>query len=270
MRTERVFVVRRRWILVVVLVLVIAGGSAIAAIASHDDAQVRASGHSPAAPGRPTTGASGAPSTSSSPSPSVQVPGPIPGYLLIADRGNDRMLLVDSRHRILWTYPPAGTKPSFPFYFDDDTFFSRSYRTIISQQENQQTIQIISFPGRKVLWTYGHVSVRGSSLGYLSTPDDAYLLPDGTVSVADVRNCRVLFIAPDHRVVRQLGTTGMCSHDPPRAFAAPNGDTPLPGGGTLVTEINGSWVDAISASGKLEWSVHAPVRYPSDAQWLGH
>ena len=66
---------------------------------------------------------------------------------------------------------PAGAKPSFPFYFDDDTFFSRSYRTIISQQENQQTIQIISFPGRKVLWTYGHVSVRGSSLGYLSTPD---------------------------------------------------------------------------------------------------
>src|SRR5206468_1839448 len=37
----------------------------------------------------------------------VRVPaGPIPGLLLIADRGNDRILLVDNRKRILWRYPP--------------------------------------------------------------------------------------------------------------------------------------------------------------------
>jgi hypothetical protein len=63
---------------------------------------------------------------------------------------------------------------------------------------------------------------------------------------------------------------GVCSHNPPDSWAAPNGDTPLPDGGTLVTEINGSWIDDISADGKLVWSVHAPVAYPSDAQWLGH
>ncbi|HEX6663693.1 MAG TPA: hypothetical protein VF025_08455, partial [Gaiellaceae bacterium] len=33
--------------------------------------------------------------------PSLTPPGPIPGYLLIADRGNNRMLLIDSRGRIL-------------------------------------------------------------------------------------------------------------------------------------------------------------------------
>jgi outer membrane protein assembly factor BamB len=180
------------------------------------------------------------------------------------------MLLVNSRGQVLWAYPAPGVAPAFPFHFDDDAFFSRSYRDIISQQEEQQTIQVISFPGGKVAWTYGHPFVRGSAPGYLSTPDDAYLRPDGTVTVADVRNCRILFIAPNHNVVRQLGMSGVCTHDPPRSFASPNGDTPLPGGGTLVTEINGSWVDAISSSGKLEWSVHAPVRYPSDAQWLGN
>ena len=36
----------------------------------------------------------------------------------------------------------------------------------------------------------------------------------------------------------------------------------------LITEIAGSWVDAISAGGKLEWSVHTPALYPSDAQLL--
>jgi hypothetical protein len=271
MRPERLYVVRRRWALVTVLALAVAGGSAIAAIAVHDGggtgpAASRSSGSSPGT--RAHSGSSSSPS--GSPSPWLQVPSPIPGYLLLADRGNNRMLLVDSRHRILWMYPAPGTTPSFPFFFDDDTFFSKSYRTIISQQEDQHTIQIVSFPGRRVLWTYGHARVPGSSPGYLNTPDDAYLLSNGTVSVADVRNCRILFIARNHRIVRQLGTTGVCGHNPPRLFAGPNGDTPMPGGGTLVTEINGSWVDAISASGRLLWSIHALVRYPSDAQWLGH
>src|SRR5947209_18816133 len=35
-------------------------------------------------------------------------PRPIPGFLLIADRGNNRILLVDGRKRILWRYPRPG------------------------------------------------------------------------------------------------------------------------------------------------------------------
>ena len=44
----------------------------------------------------------------------------------------------------------------------------------------------------------------------------------------------------------------------------------MPDGGTLVTEIGGSWIDSIGPNGKLRWAVQAPVSYPSDAQWLGH
>jgi hypothetical protein len=208
------------------------------------------------------------PTSSASTAPTPIVPSPIPGYLLIADRGNDRMLVVDSRKRIVWTYPRPGQTPTFPFHFDDDAFFAPDWGSIITNQEDQQTINVVSFPEGRVLWHYGHVNVRGSGAGYLSTPDDAYLLADGTRTVADIRNCRVLFITPGRRVVRQLGTTGVCGHDPPRLLGAPNGDTPLPGGGTLVTEIDGSWIDAFSRTGKLQWSVQAPVRYPSDAQLL--
>jgi hypothetical protein len=195
-------------------------------------------------------------------------PAPIPGYLLIADRGNNRMLLVDGRKRILWRYPTAGRRPSFPFRYDDDAFFTPGWGGIVSNQEDQQTIERIAFPAGRVQWTYGHPNATGSTAGYLNTPDDAYVLPDGTTTVADVSNCRILYISPTHRVVRRLGTTGVCAHDPPRTFAAPNGDTPLPGGGVLVTEITGSWIDAIGPSGNLIWSVHAPVGYPSDAQPL--
>ena len=180
------------------------------------------------------------------------------------------MLLVDGRKHLLWRYPPPGHPPSMPFNFDDDAFFLPGWRGVISNQEEQQTIEEISFPGGRVTWHYGHVDVAGSSTGFLHTPDDAYVLRDGTVTVADVGNCRVLFISSHGHVERQLGTTDVCGHAPPRLLASPNGDTPMPGGGTLVTEIGGSWIDAIGPDGHLRWTVHAPVSYPSDAQPLGH
>ena len=160
-------------------------------------------------------------------------------------------------------------KPSFPFRFDDDTFFGPDLKTIISNQEEQHTIQVISFPGRRVLWHYGHVNHPGSIPGYLHTPDDAYLLPNGLVTVADAYNCRVLVISHDKRIVRQIGRTKGCVHDPPRSLGAVNGATPMADGGMLVSEIQGSWIDRFSRTGRLLWSVQAPVSYPSDPQWLG-
>src|SRR5512143_3539503 len=222
-----------------------------------------------------STPASGSGALTPSPIPRpVAVPphpkGALPGYLLIADRGNDRMLLVDGSKHLLWRYPRPGTTPPMPFAFDDDTFFTPNHTAIISNQEDQETVQVISFPDGKIRWHYGHVNVIGSTDGYLHTPDDAYMLPDGTRTVADISNCRILFLDPKGTIVEQYGTTGVCQHDPPRYLALPNGDTPMPDGGTLVTEITGSWVDAIGPNGKLEWTVHAPIAYPSDAQWLGH
>jgi hypothetical protein len=224
------------------------------------------------------TGASGAPSGRVTARGTSAVPEDIsqrtvaarlfPGDLLIADRGNNRLLLVGPRKYILWRYPRRGTSPTFPFHFDDDAFFSPKYTKIISNQEEQQTIQVISFPRGKVVWHYGHVDAAGSAPGYLHTPDDAYILPGGTRTVADVGNCRVLFISPTKHVLKQYGHTGVCRHQPPRYLASPNGDTPTANGGTLITEIGGSYVDEIGPRGHLLWSVRVPVAYPSDAQLL--
>lgn len=196
-------------------------------------------------------------------------PGPIPGWLLIADRGNDRVLLVDGRGRVLWRYPRATRAPAMPFYFDDDVFFGPDYRRIVSNQEDQHTIEVLSFPGGRLLWHYGHVNRRGTAPGYLNTPDDAYLLPHDVVSVADAYNCRVIFISKQHTILRQIGRTGVCSHDPPRTLGAINAATPLPEGRTLIAEIAG-WIDEVARNGKLIFSTRVPVGYPSDPQWLGH
>src|SRR5581483_1833656 len=196
-------------------------------------------------------------------------PAPIPGYLLIADRGNDRMLLVDGAKRVLWQYPRRGRAVPMPFRFDDDTFFGPIPDRIISNQEDQHTIQVISFPAGRVIWRYGHVNERGSAPGYLNTTDDAYLLRSGLISVADAYNCRVIFIDPrTHRIVNSYGSPLRCHHDPPTSLGSVNGASPLPDNGTLISEINGSWVDDIGPSGELRWAVQAPLSYPSDPQLL--
>ncbi len=156
--------------------------------------------------------------------------GPLPGDLLIADRGNNRILMVDPAGRILWRYPSRPGQRRL--YFDDDTFFADHGRRIISNQEEDQSIVQIAYPSGRIVWEYGHPGVRGSAPGYLNTPDDAYLLRNGLVLVADAYNCRVLEIR-GHRVVRSIGN-GVCAHNPPTSLGAVNGDTPLPGGHILV------------------------------------
>jgi hypothetical protein len=204
----------------------------------------------------------------SRPARPARIAGPLPGALLIADRGNDRMLLVDSHRRILWRFPTASDRArGVRLFFDDDTFVEPGGKAIVSNEEEAHTILSVDIATHRVTYLYGHPGVRGSGPGLLNTPDDAYVLPGGTLTVADAYNCRVLFIRR-HGIVRQLGTTGVCRHDPPRTFGAVNGDTPLPGGGVLVSEIQGSWVDDIGPSGTLRWAVRAPVSYPSDPQPL--
>jgi outer membrane protein assembly factor BamB len=191
--------------------------------------------------------------------------------LLIADRGNDRLLLLDDTDKIVWKYP-SRTRPAphGGFYFPDDAFFIRHGTAIISNQEDNHTIVEIAFPSGHIVFHYGHPRTPGAAPGYLNTPDDTYLLRYGNMSVADAGNCRVLILAPrTKRVLHQIGTPGRCVHDPPAALGSPNGDTPLANGNLLVSEINGSWIDELTPSGRLVWDTQLAIGYPSDPQQIG-
>ena len=191
-------------------------------------------------------------------------------HLLVADRGNDRLLVLDTLNRVVWSYPSAyAAAPPGGFYFPDDAFFARHGTEIISNQEDNDTIVVISFPSGQLLWQYGHPRQASSLSGYLHTPDDAYLLKSGQVTIADAYNCRVLFINQDKTIASQIGTTSVCQHQPPSYVGSPNGDTPLADGNVLVSEINGSWISEYTPAAALVWTVHLPIHYPSDAQQLG-
>jgi hypothetical protein len=210
------------------------------------------------------------PSAYGGPAGSPSSGAPYQGTLLIADRGNDRLIALDAARNTTWRYPSA-TRPPPPggFYFPDDAFFIHGGTGIISNQEDNHTIVEIGYPSGKILWQYGHPGQPGSAPGYLDQPDDAYLLKSGVVTVADASNNRILFISPQGQVVGQIGN-GADAHGAQVSIAYPNGDTPLADGDVLVSEINGSWIDEYTQSGKLVWDVHmSSVNYPSDPQQLG-
>ena len=189
-----------------------------------------------------------------------------PGGLMIADRGNGRLLVVTDKGSIAWTFPGPDSLPRGQRFSADDAFIAPDGKTIVANDEAHQVIDRIDIATRKVIWQYGHYNRPGGGPGELHTPDDAYPLVNGDVVVADIRNCRILEIAPSKRIVRHWGRAGVCAHHPPSAFDQPNGDTPLPDGGLLITEIVGSRVVRLSPTGRVVFDVHVPVRYPSDAQ----
>jgi hypothetical protein len=194
-------------------------------------------------------------------------PGPVPGYVLIANRNANSLLIVSPADRIVWRFPrPGDLRPGQSFYNPDDAFFVPGFARIVTNEEFNDTVAEIDVRRHRIVWSYGRPGVAGSAPGELSNPDDAYAWPNGTITVADIRNCRVVRLDAARRVVGVIGGHG-CSHDPPGSLASPNGATPLPDGGMLITEIGG-WIDRLDARGRVVYSVRTPTTYPSDAQLL--
>jgi len=220
----------------------------------------------------PTTTKGKTQATSNIPWKATAASSVLPGDVLIADAGNNRMLLVTPQGKIVWQYPAPGEKSAL--IDDDDVFFSPDWTEIITNEEGSNQLAILNFNTRKIVWTYGHQGVAGSAPGYLHTPDDAFLYglsgSKQVITVADIVNQRILFI--DRRtgkIIKQYGQTRVQKVNPPLTFGAPNGDFPAPNGGMLVTQINGDDAVLLDKAGQVVYTVHFPTgfSYPSDANF---
>ncbi len=231
---------------------------------ASDDPAGAAAAAVAADPASPGAGASAPPTAPAPPA------GPFPYGLLIADRGNARIIAVNNAGHVFWQFPVKGSLPPGVHFAADDAFVAPDGKTIVANDEYNQVIYRIDIRTRKVIWKYGHYGVASGAIGYLHNPDDAYPLANGDIVVADIVNCRVLEIAPDKHIVSMHGHTGACTDHAPSTYGDPNGDTPLPDGGLLITEIHGSRVVRLSPTGQVLFDIHVPVAYPSDAQLDSH
>jgi hypothetical protein len=194
-------------------------------------------------------------------------PSALPGNLLIADKGNNRLVEVDPRGRTVWRFPRRRDRlPAGGFTVPDDAFFSADGSRIVATQEDDFAISVIDPRSHRIVSRYGTPGVPGAGANQLDNPDDALLYPNGSLLAADIKNCRLVEVGLGRSSPqRVLGTTGVCIHDPPHAFGSPNGAFPTSGGGTVVTEISGDWIDHLDRRGRLVSSAHPPgFSYPSD------
>jgi hypothetical protein len=204
-------------------------------------------------------------------SPSLQPgsdPSVLPSPVLIADRNNNRLLVVNQKGEIVWEFPrPGDLAPGQTFLVPDDAFFTPDGREIVATQEDDFVISIIDVATHHIVYRYGTPGQPGSGPNQVHNPDDAMQLPDGYLITADIKNCRVLLIAPGAHLPAQVfgETTDSCVHDPPIRWGSPNGAFPMSNGHYVVTEINGDWVDELGLNGATYGSTHPPgVNYPSD------
>ncbi len=185
------------------------------------------------------------------------------GYdVLIADRGNNRLIEVTPDKQIVWEYQFKGLPPG---YGADDAFFTDNGNTVVASLEYYHVIELIDYQTKKIIWQYGLPGTHGSGSGYLYHPDDAYKLPNGDLIVADIQNCRVLEISPDKKIIHQYGETRQCG-TAPGFLDAPNSDTPLPNGHILVSTILNHSITELDARWSPVFSMSLPMKYPSDPQ----
>jgi DNA-binding beta-propeller fold protein YncE len=200
-------------------------------------------------------------------------PAVLPSALLIVDKFNNRLIVVDPQGRIRWQFPrPGDLAAGQTFLIPDDAFFTPDGRYIIATQEDQAVITLIDIARHRILYRYGVPGQPAMTANHLDNPDDAMVLPNGDILTADIRNCRLVLIAAGaHQPLHVIGlTTAACLHNPPSRWGSPNGVFPMPNGHYLVTEINGNWVDEIGLNGTIYWSAHPPgVAYPSDSNQIG-
>lgn len=199
-------------------------------------------------------------------------PRALPGNILIADKANNRLLEVTPRGRVVWRFPrPGDLRRGQTFKVPDDAFFTADGRRIVATQEDDFVVSVIDMATHRIVYRYGTPGVPGAGPNHVYNPDDALPLPHGRTALADIKNCRLLVLRPpSHRPLRQIGAPGGCGHAPPRSFGSPNGAFPASHGRTIVTEINGDWVDVLGRGGRLVSATHVPgFSYPSDTNEVG-
>ncbi|MGO9875796.1 MAG: hypothetical protein ACLPVY_18610 [Acidimicrobiia bacterium] len=198
-------------------------------------------------------------------------PSVLPGPLLIADEGNNRLVEISPNGNVLWEFPrPGDLAPGQTFKVPDDAFFTPDGKQIVATEEDDSVVSVIDVAQHRIVWRYGTPGTPGAGPNQLDNPDDAMMLSDGSVLSADIKNCRVVLLRRGSNTpTRVWGKPYHCHHlASPLRFGSPNGVFPLNDGHYLVTEITHDWVNEIDLFAnppKVLWAVQPPlIHYPSD------
>lgn len=137
------------------------------------------------------------------------------GYIVIADRSNNRVQVFTPSGTYHHKFGTAGSRPG-QFDRPAGVACDQNCRIIVADKDNHR-IQVFTFDGQFIL-KFGE---KGSKNGQFNYPWDVAVNTDGKILVSDTRNHRVQLFGPDGNFVSKYGFEGaLWKHfDSPRGVA---------------------------------------------------
>lgn len=151
------------------------------------------------------------------------------GGILISDRNNDRIIEVDKKGNVLWSYNKLK-------HCHDADRLSNGNTLVASSNENK-ILEID--PGGNVIWSYGDGTPE-----MLNWPRDADRLENGNTLITDTKNNRIIEVNKKGKIV-WLFDLGYCGQ--------PYESDRLSNGATLISIQQRRHVIEVDPSGNLIW-----------------
>ncbi len=189
--------------------------------------------------------------------------------VLISDQFNNRVIEVDSRHHVVWSFgdgssvagPTSIVAPNDAERIGDYTLISATGAPAGSEPSctdacADNRVLIVDRYG-SIVWQYGKAGVTGASKNELNAPVAATYLPNGHVLITDQGNARVIEV-DGSEIVWQFGTTGTTGTDA-NQLNNPNSAELLRNGNVLVADEGNNRVLEIDHSHHVVWSYGDPA-----------
>ena len=173
---------------------------------------------------------------------------------------DNRVLLVDQNHNIVWQYGEFGVTG---FGFNQlntpvqNTFLPNGH-VLITDQGNERIIEV-RITDKTIVWQYGENGVSGTGPNQLNNPNAAELLANGDILISDENNNRAIEVTHSTRstIAATYTAEGSVSGV---AFASR-----LPNGHTLITDSNNSRIVEVNEKDDPVWQYFTNTRPGSNS-----
>jgi outer membrane protein assembly factor BamB len=193
------------------------------------------------------------------------------GDILIADQFNNRVVEVNSQHRVVWHFGDGSNVPGPHSIVGTNDAERVGALTLIAGTGTppgadpsclkkagcpDNRVILVNRAGR-IVWQYGKAGVTGSGFNQLNTPVQATYLPSGHILITDQANERVIEVNRAHHIVWQYGKTGISGAGFDQ-LNNPNSAELLANGHILIADENNNRVIEVTRSHQVVWSYGSP------------
>ncbi len=167
------------------------------------------------------------------------------GGILITDRDNHRVLVIDREGRVLWQFGETGVAGNGPKRLSGphNADLLPNGNVVIADSGNDRVIEVS--PAGEIVWEF--------SVG-LSWPRDADRLGNGNTLITDSKNHRVIEVTPEGQVIWEF-TDLVLPYEADR----------LKSGNTLIADSEGRRVVEVSPGGEVVWGYPGDPGSPAEA-----